>query len=57
MYGYVAIRRDRRDGGGGGCVTFIKQGTPQSTGYRKITGVCDGGSIGGKEGISGCELL
>lgn len=26
LYGYVAVRRDRGEGGGGGCVTFIKQG-------------------------------
>uniref|UniRef100_A0A3B3Q2D7 Reverse transcriptase domain-containing protein n=1 Tax=Paramormyrops kingsleyae TaxID=1676925 RepID=A0A3B3Q2D7_9TELE len=28
MYGYVAIRQDRVRGGGGGCVTFVKQGVP-----------------------------
>ncbi|KAL0150939.1 hypothetical protein M9458_053751, partial [Cirrhinus mrigala] len=26
LYGYVAIRRDREDGMGGGIVTFIQQG-------------------------------
>lgn len=24
----MAVRRDRKEGGGGGCVTFIKQGLP-----------------------------
>lgn len=26
--GYVAVRRDRSEGSGGGCATFIKQGLP-----------------------------
>ncbi|KAG5832008.1 hypothetical protein ANANG_G00286560 [Anguilla anguilla] len=30
--GYVAIRQDRKDGAGGGCVTFVKEGIP----YRNI---------------------
>lgn len=28
IQGYVAVRRDRKEGGGEGCVTFIKQGLP-----------------------------
>jgi len=34
LYDYVAIRYDIREGGGGGCATFIKQGIPY-----KILGV------------------
>lgn len=28
LYGYEAVRRDRREGGGGGCATYVKQGIP-----------------------------
>lgn len=28
LYGFVAIRRDRTQGLGGGCVTFVKEGFP-----------------------------
>lgn len=28
LKGYVSVRRDREDAKGGGCVTFIKEGTP-----------------------------
>ncbi len=28
LKGYVSVRRDRDDGKGGGCVTFIKEGMP-----------------------------
>lgn len=28
LHGYVTVRRDRIEGTGGGCVTFVKQGIP-----------------------------
>ena len=28
IYGYVSARRDREEGAGGGCVTFVRQGIP-----------------------------
>lgn len=28
IYGYVSVRQDRENGGGGGCITFIRQGIP-----------------------------
>lgn len=28
LYGYTVVRRDRNQGGGGGCASFIKQGLP-----------------------------
>lgn len=28
LHGYVTVRRDRIEGAGGGCITFIKQGIP-----------------------------
>lgn len=31
--GYVAVRRDRVDGRGGGCVTFVKEGLPYRTAW------------------------
>ena len=32
IQGYVSVRRDREEGTGGGCVTFVKEGIP----YRVI---------------------
>lgn len=45
LSGYIAIRQDRREGGGGGCVTFVKQGIP----YRVI-------SLGNEQEYVGIEV-
>lgn len=47
LCGYVVVRQDRADGGGGGgCVMFVKQGIPSSVGYRECTRLCGRGSVG-----------
>ena len=41
IYGYVSVRRDREEGAGGGCATFVRQGIPY-----KVLGVGGGGGAG-----------
>ncbi len=37
LKGYVSVRRDRDDGKGGGCVTFIKEGMPYRVVEKGVT--------------------
>lgn len=35
VYGYVAVRYDREEGNGGGCLALIKEGIPLKIGERE----------------------
>lgn len=58
FYGYVAVRRDRKESGGGGCAIFIKQKIPYKTlGLGNEQKICGSRSMGLKKRYSNCNLL